>query len=161
MESIIKTIDFIGYQGPILISLITFFSLLGKPTYLIMYIVGSILNHSLNSELKLIIKEPRPKHPISYIDDDFIKGAHIYGMPSGHAQISSFAVTYSILTKRPMYIILPSLFIYMLTLIQRWKYRRHTIEQLVVGTIVGSFISYITIQLTEIYLKRANFFKGI
>lgn len=149
MELIISGLDYIGYQGPLITSFITFFSLFGKPSFLFIYIIGSFLNHFLNSELKLMIKEPRPKNPISYIDDNIIKGAHIYGMPSGHAQINSFAVTFLILSKRPMWLILPSLFIFSLTLIQRWKYRRHTIEQLMVGSGIGFLFSYGCFYLTE------------
>lgn len=151
MDSIV---DYVGYQGPIINSFITFFSLLGKPIFLFTFILGSILNHSLNSELKMMIKEPRPKNQLSYIDDNLIKGAHIYGMPSGHAQITSFTVTFLILTKGPMPLIITSLFIGILTLIQRWKYRRHSIEQLLVGSTVGSLFAYIMFWITKIYIKK-------
>lgn len=153
MDSII---DYIGYQGPIITSFITFFSLLGKPPFLLIFLLGSILNNSLNSELKLIIKEPRPKNPLPYIDDNLMKGAHVYGMPSGHAQTTSFAVTFLILTKRPIHLIIPSIFIGTLTLIQRWKYRRHSIEQLAVGSIVGSFFAYIFFWITTSYLQKSD-----
>ena len=139
---LIKNLDHIGYQGPIITSLITCISLLEKPIYLFVFIIGSFLNYSLNNELKMIIKEPRPNNPIPFIDDHLIKGPQIYGMPSGHAQIVSFAVMFLILTKRPFYLIISSLFIFSLTLIQRWKYKRHTIEQLIMGSIVGSVFSY-------------------
>ena len=42
---LIKSFDHIGYQGPIITSLITCISLLGKPIYLSMFIVGSFLNY--------------------------------------------------------------------------------------------------------------------
>jgi len=161
-SKIILFIDNIGYQGPIITSLITLFSLLGKPIYLSMFIIGSILNYSLNNILKSVIKEPRPIHPISYIDDHLIKGAQIYGMPSGHAQISSFAIMFLILTskKRSLFIII-SIFIYILTLVQRWKYRRHTIEQLIGGTVVGSLFSYCMFWITESYLQRTDNIKSL
>jgi membrane-associated phospholipid phosphatase len=119
-----------------------------------MFMLGSILNYELNNILKNWIKEPRPNNPLPYIDDHLIKGAQIYGMPSGHAQIISFTIVFMILTKRPVYLILFSSFIGMLTLIQRWKYRRHTIEQLIGGTIVGSFFAYFIFWITEFYLQR-------
>ena len=149
---LIKTFDHIGYQGPVITSIITFLSLLEKPIYLFTFIIGSFLNYSLNNELKMIIKEPRPKNPIPFIDDHLIKGPQIYGMPSGHAEIVSFAVMFLILTKRPFYLILFSLFIFSLTLIQRWKYRRHTIEQLIIGSIIGSVFSYGCVLMTDSYL---------
>lgn len=164
---LIKSVDHIGYQGPIITSLITFISLLGKPIYLSMFIIGSFLNYSLNNELKMIIKEPRPKNPLPFIDDHLIKGPQIYGMPSGHAQIVSFAITFLILTKGSLWLILPSLFIFSLTLIQRWKYRRHTVEQLIVGSFTGSSLSYGCFYFTEFYLqtrrniKYINFFSQV
>ena len=153
---LIKGIDHIGYQGPIITSLITFMSLLEKPIYLSVFIIGSFLNYLINNELKMIIKEPRPNDPIPFIDDHLIKGPQIYGMPSGHAQIVSFAVMFLILTKRPFYLIISSLFIFSLTLIQRWKYRRHTIEQLAVGSITGSFLSYGCVYFTDSYLQTTR-----
>jgi len=164
---LIKSLDYIGYQGPIITSSITFLSLLGKPIYLFMFIIGSILNYSLNNEIKMMIKEPRPKNPLPFIDDQLIKGSQIYGMPSGHAQIVSFAITFLILTKGSIWLILPSLFIFSLTLIQRWKYRRHTVEQLIFGSFTGSFLSYVCFYFTDFYLqtrkniKHINFFSQI
>ena len=54
---LIKNLDYIGYKGPIITSIITFLSLLEKPTYLFIFIIGSFLNYSINNELKMIIKE--------------------------------------------------------------------------------------------------------
>jgi len=156
VDSIISAIDYVGYQGPIITSLFTFFSLLGKPAYLFAFIIGSFLNHSLNSTLKTMIKEPRPKNPLPYIDDGLIKGAHIYGMPSGHAQIVAFAVSFLIFTKNPLFLIIVSLYIGILTLIQRWKFRRHSVEQLVAGSIVGTLFSYCMFWITETYLQRTS-----
>jgi membrane-associated phospholipid phosphatase len=151
MESII---DYIGYQGPLINSFLVLFSLLGKPPYLFMFILGSIFNYEMNNQLKTMIKEPRPNNPLPYIGDDLIKGRQLYGMPSGHAQIIGFTLGFLILTKRPMQLILFSSFIGMLTIIQRWKYRKHTMEQLVAGLFVGSFFSYFIFWITESYLQR-------
>jgi membrane-associated phospholipid phosphatase len=118
-----------------------------------MFIIGSLLNNSLNELLKVTIKQPRPKNQISYIDDTQIKGAHIYGMPSGHAQISFFAITYLYLTKRTLTLVLISLFIGCLTLYQRWNFRRHSIEQLIAGSITGSALSYFIFWITSNYLE--------
>lgn len=161
MESFISIIDYVGYQGPPINSFLTFFSLLEKPPFLFMFMLGSILNYELNNLLKNWIKEPRPNNPLPYIDDHIIKGAQIYGMPSGHAQIISFTIVFMILTKRPVYLILFSFFIGMLTLIQRWKYRRHTIEQLIGGTFIGSFFAYFIFWITESYLHRTTNFKNL
>ena len=156
MESIIKSIDYIGYHGPVINSFIVLFSLLDKPPFLFMFLLGSILNYEFNNQLKVWIKEPRPKDPIPHIDDHLIRGRQIYGMPSAHAQIISFTVFFLILTKRPIYFILFSCIIGIFTLLQRWKYRKHTVEQLVVGLFVGSFFSYFIFWSTESYLQRTE-----
>jgi membrane-associated phospholipid phosphatase len=154
MNPIENAIWTIGYNVPI----IAFFLAIWKLWYLrpefYWFIVGFAGNEMANVYLKMWIKEPRPKDPVKFIDHNHLKGAHEYGMPSGHAQIVSFAVTFLILTKRPLWLILPSLFIFSLTLIQRWKYRRHTVEQLIVGSCIGSIFSYSCFYLTESYLHR-------
>lgn len=154
MESIINTLDYIGYQGPIINSLVTLFSLLDRPSYLFMFMLGSILNYELNNQLKIIIKEPRPIHPLPYIDDHLIRGRQLYGMPSAHAQIVSFTTNYLILIKTHPYFIFFCLFIGMLTLIQRWKYRKHSVQQLIAGVLVGWFFSYFIYWITIIYLQN-------
>ena len=154
MNIIPDTLNYIGFMGPIITSLLTGISLLENPSYLFSFIFGSLLNHSLITVLKISIKQPRPANQYRYIDDSSIRGANIYGMPSGHAQITSFAVTTLYLTKGPQSWILICLFIGALTLYQRWSFRRHTIEQLAVGSIIGTAFAYIIFWITKNYLER-------
>ena len=153
-KSIIPIFDYVGFQGPIITTMITYFSLLEKPIYAWMFIIGSVLNYLLVLVLKDAIKQPRPSNPIPYIQDDMYKGAILYGMPSGHAQITFFSITYLYLTNRPFPLIAISFFIGCLTLYQRWKFRRHSVEQLIVGTINGSAFSYGIYWMTTNYLQR-------
>jgi len=153
MDTIKNGLDYIGYMGPIITSVITLTTLLDKQKYLLSFIFGSIINNSLNEYLKNWIKQPRPHKPIPYIDDDLIKGAHIYGMPSGHAQIVAFSTTFLYLTRGNRTLLLISLFIAILTLYQRWSFRRHTIEQLMVGIITGSSFAYLLFFTTKKYLE--------
>jgi membrane-associated phospholipid phosphatase len=153
-DKIKDTIAYIGFMGPIITSLITTVSLLENPPYLFTFLFGSLLNHAFIGVLKLAIKQPRPSNQVHYIDDSTIIGPNIYGMPSGHAQISAFAITTLYLTKGPIQWILVSLFIGALTLYQRWSFRRHTIEQLLVGTILGGSFAYILFWITKNYLER-------
>lgn len=154
INSIAPVFDYIGFQGPIITSVITFVSLLQNPPYLFTFIVGSFLNYWLNLVLKILIKQPRPSNPIAYIQDHIYKGSNVYGMPSGHAQISFFSITFLYLTKKSFTLFLVSLFIGCLTLYQRWKFRRHTVEQLIIGTITGSTFSYMMYWMTTNYLQR-------
>ena len=141
---LIKSLDYIGYQGPIITSSITFLSLLGKPIYLFMFIIGSFLNYSLNNEIKMMIKEPRPKNPLPFIDDQLIKGPQIYGMPSGHAQSIIFSIVYLYLVRGSMFWLYVGLFLFIITLYQRWVSKRHSIQQLIIGSIVGSTFGYMS-----------------
>ena len=150
----ISIFDYVGYQGPVINTIVVFFSLLDRPSYLFMLMLGSILNYELNNILKNWIKEPRPVNPIPYIYDNIMKGPQIYGMPSGHAQIISFTTTYLILTKRHPYLQLFCFFVGMLTLIQRWKYRKHSLQQLIGGVLVGSLFAYFIFWITKTYLQN-------
>jgi membrane-associated phospholipid phosphatase len=153
MEALKNIFDYIGYMGPIITSIITITTLLDKQKYLISFIFGSIINNFLNEYLKNWIKQPRPQNPIPYMDDDRIKGVHIYGMPSGHAQIVVFTVTFLYLTKGNHILLLISLFIAILTLYQRWSFRRHTVEQLIIGSITGASFAYLLFFTTKKYLE--------
>ena len=155
-NSIIPAFDYIGFKGPIITTTLTFVSLLNRPPYLLSFVIGSVLNYYLILLLKVLIKEPRPSHPISFIEDDIYKGAVLYGMPSGHAQISFFSITFLYLTKRHFSLFLLSLFIGCLTLYQRWKFRRHSVEQLAVGTVTGTSFAYFTYWMTTNYLQRTH-----
>jgi membrane-associated phospholipid phosphatase len=160
-NSITPIFDYVGFQGPIITSFITYFSLLEKPIYTWMFIIGSALNYLLVLILKDAIREPRPSNPIPYIQDDIYKGAIVYGMPSGHAQISFFSITFMYLTNRPIPLVALSFFIGCLTLYQRWKFRRHTVKQLVAGTLTGSAVSYGMYWMTTNYLQRTYTPKSI
>jgi heme O synthase-like polyprenyltransferase len=75
-------------------------------------------------------------------------------MPSGHAQITAFTIIFLILTERPTTWILVSIFIYFLTIYQMWSFRRHTLEQLFIGTVVGGLFGYLIFWITKWYLQR-------
>jgi membrane-associated phospholipid phosphatase len=155
-NSIIPVFDYIGFKGPIITTTLTFVSLLNRPPYLLSFVIGSVLNYYLILLLKVLIKEPRPSHPVAFIEDDIYKGAVLYGMPSGHAQISFFSITFLYLTKHHFSLFLLSLFIGCLTLYQRWKFRRHSVEQLAVGTVSGTVFAYLTYWMTTNYLQRTH-----
>lgn len=135
-------LDYIGHTGPYITFIITSLYLLFISNYLFLaiYSVGVLCNLQIIAILKNWIREPRPKNPVPYIDHAFV-GPHVYGMPSGHAEICFFNITFLWLTLfyRPKiwWILYISVGITLLTLYQRWKYRRHTIEQLAVGSLVG------------------------
>jgi len=143
--------DYIGHYGPIITFAITCFYLLfvNKHLYFIVFLGGFWVNLIINNLLKSVIREPRPSRQIPYIDNVFT-GAQIYGMPSGHAQMCfyNFGFLYCIIASVNKYnnqllvLLSTSLFISIITLYQRFKFRRHTIKQLFVGSLVGFFTGF-------------------
>ena len=143
--------DYIGFYGPIITFMTTFYFLLDKRLYLLVFIVGSITNMGLNEILKLAIREPRPDGQIQFIDSHQLHGPHLYGMPSAHTQTCFFSLVYLYLTREYTYVLLLSLFISIITFYQRWKYNRHTIKQLLIGSLIGGFYAWILIYFLQHY----------
>lgn len=148
----IKTIyelDQIGFFGPFILMFINIYNLLSQPYYLIGYLVSLLMNSGVNKILKGIIKEPRPDNSIDITNIEVHNGADIYGMPSGHSQSVSFSTVFIYLVQKSEWLLLFNTIILVLTILQRWNYRKHTIGQLLVGSIVGALvgsISYLTIK---------------
>ena len=154
MKEIIYIIDFIGLNGPIIMFLVTIYYIQEQSTYLWVFIIASFCNKYINDILKEIIKQPRPVNQIDFMGETeaLIKGAQSYGMPSGHMQILCFSIAY-LWCLYPLYsIYLVSFIISIITFYQRWKYRRHTIEQLTWGAITGSILGYYTYYFTWKYI---------
>jgi membrane-associated phospholipid phosphatase len=119
------------------------------------FLIFTLINAKLNEIFKLYIREPRPKDQIAFIDNNNLTGAHLYGMPSGHAQGISFSIIYLYLVKQSNILLFSTLFIGGLTLYQRWKYHRHSVEQLIVGSIIGSFFGYFSYYITKYMITHS------
>jgi membrane-associated phospholipid phosphatase len=135
--------DNIGYYGPIINFVIGFVCLIKQPIYLYSYLVFTSINTIINTILKNTIKEPRPNNE-----------PESYGMPSLHAQGIFFVTAYLYFVQGSIMVLLFELFISCLTLYQRWKYKKHTLEQLLVGSLLGIIIAYISVTITEKYLTN-------
>ena len=147
--------DHIGFYGPIIFIGINIFSLWKRMPYLYSYIIFYIINDFINRILKSSFREPRPNNQIHYDkrSDKYI-GEHIYGMPSGHAQSVFYSISFLYLVTKSVILLIISLFIAALTLYQRWKYRNHTVKQLVMGSIVGTLFGSSVYYYTNKYLHR-------
>lgn len=140
--------DYIGFFGPIIVIIISITKLWNQPQYLIGYACFEVINSIINSVLKSLIRQERPMGGRSIVNEKYT-GANIYGMPSSHTQNVAFSTTYLYLVKgSPTYLILES-FILALTFYQRWKYKRHTVEQLIAGVGVGMLIAYMGFYMTK------------
>lgn len=139
-------INYIGYYGPVILILLNIYALMNYPQHLYLYLPFLFMNDIiLNPALKLLIKGPRPKgfeNSIGIDNHNIYTNAHIYGMPSGHAQSSFFSNIYLWLVTGSMGYFLGGLFIGSITVYQRWRDKRHTIQQLVIGAGVGSLFAY-------------------
>jgi membrane-associated phospholipid phosphatase len=89
--------------------------------------------------------------PLSSIEK--YKNEERFGMPSGHAQSIFFSIVYLYNLKHSIPLLFSNLFIASLTLYQRWKYRRHTVEQLATGSAIGGLFAWAVYSL-EKYINK-------
>jgi membrane-associated phospholipid phosphatase len=133
--------DQIGYYGPLLLLITTIFLIWSRTRLLLLYISFFIVNSYLNKAFKLLIREPRPDGQILFNNYELSTGSERYGMPSGHAQSVAFSAMFSYLITKSPKILMGSSFIAAITIYQRYKFKRHTLGQLFVGTILGGLIA--------------------
>ena len=81
----------------------------------------------------------------------------MYGMPSAHAQSVFMSLTFLYLVKESPAWLLGELFIAGLTVYQRWKYNRHTLEQLGVGALLGSLVAYVGYYTVKTNLQKNTY----
>jgi len=100
------------------------------------YIAGYIGNEVLNRVLKPMIQDPRPV-PISPTDT--------YGMPSGHSQLAAYSLVFITLTLREKHYAIIFLFVFLTvaTMAQRVITQVHSLEQVIVGGLLGGIIGYL------------------
>ena len=143
-------IDIIGWLGPFIVMSISVYSLWNQ-RYLYGYLFFYVCSSFTNTLLKNIFKQARPTNGRSIMNEEY-SGVQKYGMPSYHAQSCMYSIVFLYLAKKSTYLILIELFIVAATLYQRWFYRRHTVEQLGVGMVVGSMIGYLGYFVTTQFL---------
>jgi PAP2 superfamily len=150
-------IDVVGWLGPFIIMTITIYFLWNQK-YLYGYLIFYIFATFTNTVLKNIFKQARPTNGRSIMNEDY-SGVQQYGMPSYHAQLSFFSIAYLYLVKKSTYLLIIQSFIALITMYQRWLYRRHTVEQLCVGMIVGIAIGYFGYFITTRFLETNKYIK--
>lgn len=154
MKEIIYVVDAIGMYGPVIMFFVAIYYIWNQTIYLWVFIAASVCNKLINDILKEIIKYPRPANQIDFMGEtkNIVSGAQSYGMPSGHMQILWFSIVY-LSCLYPIYsIYLVSFVISIITFYQRWKYRRHTIPQLIWGAITGGVLGYYSYYFTWKYI---------
>jgi len=151
----INALDYVGYFGPIILILaaIVFYmwhySEQRHNVRAILAKFGGLLIFSslLNAVLKEIIAAPRPPGEIALFGSP--RERDFYGMPSGHAQMAAFVTSFFIKNTNDLSNVNPAQFgvmtvgllaISILTVIQRYAFRAHTLAQLAVGLVVGGIV---------------------
>ena len=122
-----KTIDYIGYLGPLILLILTILLLKNKATLLTYYIIGYFLNSGFNA----------------YIAQGKRIGFDLYGMPSGHAQSAFYSVVFIFFALGNPIIAAIYLAIALNTGYQRVKYKNHTILQVICGSVIGAIMGCI------------------
>ena len=135
----------LGYFGPFTLLIVISITMLLQQYHLdmilLLFVMQSI-NLVLNYIIKNLLQQKRPSNQtsINFLDqEDSVQ----YGMPSGHAQqmlsllvFATFEIGKNVLT-------LFAFFQTVVTLWQRYSYKKHTLNKLIVGGVIGSFIGMI------------------
>ncbi len=152
----IFTIELIGFLGPLLVACIAFYGLWGSHKYLLTYVCFFLVNMIVNKWIKLWVRQPRPTGGKSILGELY-GGADEYGMPSAHAQSVLYSTIFLYLAKGDIVWLLSGLGIAILTIYQRWSYRRHTIAQLLIGALCGCVVAYIANLTANRWITEKSF----
>jgi membrane-associated phospholipid phosphatase len=98
-------------------------------------------------------KDPRPTNGKQFMEDEF-HNSEAYGMPSGHTQTVFCSLVFFYMITRSISWTLIMLFIAICTISQRLIYRKHTLQQIIVGGIIGSVLGYVIYFLINDYKKN-------
>ena len=146
----------IGYNGDIINFFITSFSLWKQPSYASIFVLCYFIDIGINKILKKIIREPRPP---GYADvSETLQSKYVneekFGMPSGHSESLFFSTAFLWFVIGSPIMLMIELFICAITLYQRWKNKKHTVEQLFVGAWIGILFAYFVFWYNQIMYKN-------
>ena len=167
-----STLYTLGRYDPFVMFIIFSIILKAKTVTTESYVIGFVMNTLINPVIKLIVKQRRPdrksmtylsatidksknpndfKHPPSFVEQ--ATDAHRYGMPSGHAQTAFFSLIYIWLAYR--HTIITSLFLLLtiITCIQRLVARKHYLDQVIIGAIIGGLLAFFCFTTVSSVLK--------
>ncbi len=141
----------IGIYGPIILILFSWFLLWHFKNLVFVFKVGLVMNSILNSILKGIIQQPRPIYDAKKVHLLLTNGKpfffqngipfDLFGMPSGHVQMSFFIITFLFLSLKQYNIFYICFPLVLLTSYQRYESRMHSFNQIFVGSIIGTLFA--------------------
>ena len=140
-----RMLGYIGAFGPVIVLCLLIGDLVmrGASGYQILWLIlWQPIGIALNTVLKEVIKQERPrgsKH-VNFIEEAIDSGSK--GMPSGHAQMVASEVSLAYLEKTSMFVRAVTVCQALITLWQRLEYKKHTIAQLFVGSLIGVIYTF-------------------
>lgn len=140
-----NVVSAVGSKGPIILFCITILSIKNQPFFLYAYLLAFIASEVLNKLLKQFIQQKRPYGHSMHIETSDMG----YGMPSGHAQSTFFSLVFAWLVTGSNQLFWTEFLVCCMTLYQRYMQKKHTLEQLAVGTLVGIGVAYGVYSITE------------
>jgi membrane-associated phospholipid phosphatase len=118
--------------------------------FVIVFLLSGWINHAV---LKDYIDDPRPSDSTPFLASEHFR-KRVNGMPSGHAQQTAFSLTFAyLLTGRRYY---ESWVLFLITVIQRYVFKNHTAQQLLVGSVLGFMIAHFTVYLLNKWKEHKN-----
>jgi len=158
-----KILNKLGDYGPILLFFYSLFLLWEYKNMFFYYNIGIFFSIILNLIFKGIIQEPRPMFDNKKINLVKMYGKNylyqngipfdIFGMPSGHAQTAFFSTIFVYLTLKNINILIFYILFSILICYQRVKYEYHSIQQVIVGSIVGVFFGHLMFDFSKNKIK--------
>ena len=159
-NNLLKLISTIGQNGPIILFALSVFLLRNKCNLLFYYIIFYVIGLILNIILKGIIQQPRPsidkktfdlmiKNKERYISKYGVP-YDIYGMPSGHSQSVLFSTIFIYFAFHNIKLTIIYLLISIITVSQRVIENHHTVLQVIVGSMFGLIIGYVSYEMAKI-----------
>lgn len=163
----------LGRYGPFIMFIASLVIMKAKVVTTQAYIAGFVINTLINPIMKLIIKQRRPdrkkstsmlsacmdtsknpndlKYPPSFAEQ--ASDAHKYGMPSGHAQTAVFTLVYIWLAYNQTIITTIFAILTLITCTQRIVARKHYIDQVICGAIIGGMLAFFFFHTVTSILK--------
>ena len=145
-----KILAYMGVYGPLLnlmiYTLVEIFNILNVEislTYFIMSLFLQVVSPIINHILKKLINQPRPNGTKNIDKYEKLLDKGSLGMPSGHAQMHSSIITLAYYSNFPFYIICVMILLLIISLIQRFTYKKHTISQLFFGMTIGFILTHV------------------
>lgn len=173
-------IEFIGFNGAYITAIITVTRLIVRYKFLVAYIFFYYANDLINQILKIVFKyvffyhtneritqilkfASNPvKNPFGYWTGEELNiqpskqhqtTNEKYGFQSGHTQSIFFSLTFLYLVTNSNFLLLITASIATLALYQRLLSRKHTVEQLLTNSVIGSLIGYLSYRITKHFIE--------